>query len=723
MSNNPEDPQLPDMSGQPDADASGDSGATESSRTPISESAGPLPKPLRWFRQIWLWVGWIAIVGLAGRFVLQLLDPLPAVAFVLTVGAFCIPGWALVSLMWGSDRSTRDAELWLWGGAIGVAISSWVVLIEGAVTGHASGRWVIGLDAVAIVVWMLFARRDGFAPISIRAWTFGERVVSQLAILWVLGIVRKAYFSFGVTGDHGYVLLPASYAVDFLQTLTHVAALSLSIPPESLGLSGVAAPVGSCVLLLPVIGRYWMDPVGSLSAWTMLTHLISALGFIGVVMTVFRAFIFDLRRLIAAVVVLLFAYSSYWLVLAIQSDAISHQSAWWRASLTPLYYFWSLTDAQTLVTLALWMVGALWLRARRQPPAMIGYLGVGIGAGISASIDPQLGWLSLVAAVAWLIVLSIQFPNERERIGLGAFVVIVAVLITTIPLWWFGVQSPYPLSELQFGGSIDDYLSLPARLIILFGPLILLPIWGYSRRGWISHQVGKPMYWVIGAATLFVMLHVELIGDPSYGVRTGISVLFVLLLFALARGLSGDSGWTDRITMIAAAIVLLGVPTAVYDFYAIGPSGPGEAVQVHPEDHQAAMWARENLDADVTVQSWPEYGDSTVVPQSVAPFAWGSHLALRPMAAGPLEGWINELPVSRRVAAEAVFTARRPDSTYFRAKRLGIEYIYAGPHEFRRLSRLRPRLRAAPRYFETVYETDSAGIYRVFPLPLDPDAR
>ncbi|GAB4316140.1 MAG: hypothetical protein Kow0074_04050 [Candidatus Zixiibacteriota bacterium] len=682
-----------------------------------------MPKALGLLRRVWMWVGWAAIVGLTGRFVLQLLDPLASVAFVLTVAAFCMPGWALVSLMWGSDRSTRDAELWVWGGAIGVALSSWVALIEGAVTGHAGGLWVIGLDALAIIVWMLLARRDGFAPITIRSWTFGERVVWQLATLWVLGIVSMAYLNFGATDDAGNVLVPASYAVNFLQGVTDAAALSLQIPPESLGLAGVTAPSGSAVRLLPVIGRYWMDPLGSLTAWTMLTNLMSALGFIGVIMTVLRAFIGNLQRLIAAIVIFLFAYSYYWLVLLIQPEAVSYQSAWWRVSLTPLFYFWSLTDAQTLVTLALWIVGAMWLRARPQPPALMGYLGVGIGAGVSASVDPQLGWLSLIAGFAWLVVLILEFPNERERIGYGALLVVAAVIVTTTPLWWFGVQSPYPLSHLTLGGNFDDYLSLPARLIILFGPLLLIPIWGYTRRVWISHQVGKPMYWVIGIATLLVILHVRLIGDPWYGVRTGLSVLFVLLVFGLARGLAAEFGWTDKAMLLAGVIVVLGLPTAVYDLHAIGPPSADTAVSIHPEDHRAAVWARANLAPEAIVQSWPEYGDSSVVPSSVAPIAWGSHLALHPMACGPVHGWVDKLPSSCRASAERVFTAQRPDETYAHARGLRIEYIYAGPHELRRFKRLRPRLRASPRYFEPVYETDSAGIYRVYPMPIDPSVR
>lgn len=674
---------------------------------------------LDWLRRFWLFLGWLAFGALCVRFILYQLPPLSAVAFVLTFAAFCFPGWALLSILWGSQRATNDPELWLWGGMIGIAISCWVAMLEGFYTGVPGGLWVIGLDAVAMIVWFFLARRNGLTPIPIRPWRFGERVIWQVVLLWVLLFVGRAYIDCGFAGEDGIVRYPAAFASQFLDMVTQTTSLGLQLPPLRFDLAGATAPVGAAVLLLPAVGRNWMDPYGPVGAWVILSNLFVALGFAGVVYTVVRTLIIDLRRQMIALGVIFFCTSFYWVVPLLQPSAIGVHSLWWQTTITPFINDWALVAPQTLMTLALWLVLTLWLKGSRQPPSILSVFGVGMLAGIMAAIDPQAGWLTAVAGLIWIVVLLMRFPNDLPRLSVGLLLYVMGVIAGTFPIWWLGAQTPNPLSRIAWWGSGDGYLSLPARLIILFGPLLAVMVCGFYRHRDAYRLRDSVVGSVFTVCALVLILHVRTLDDPSYGVAVGRLALFALAVVGVSLSLAWEINWRDYLTMAAGVCVLVAVPSVFSDWHDTSLNDQRTDLAITAEDWIAAERARDVLPADAIVQSWPEYGDSGQVDPHTYAINWGIHLALRPAAAGPVRGDEDSLAAARRSSVRAIFAAQRPDSTYARAQRMGIEYLYAGPHALRRFPRLHARLSAAPTFFDPVFEQDSSGLYRLLPIPDD----
>ena len=336
-----------------------------------------------------------------------------------------------------------------------------------------------------------------------------------------------------------------------------------------------------------------------------------------------------------------------------------------------------------------------------------------------AAIDPQAGWLTVIAGAIWVLALLFRFPNDLPRLGVGGLLFAAGIAVGTVPLWWWHAQTPYPPAQLAFWSDGDAYLSLPARLIILLGPLLAVMALGFYRH----RQDYRLRQGVIGLAfalvALVLVLHVRTDGNPSYGIEIGMLALFALCLVGASLSLAWAINWRDYLTIAAGVCVLLGAPTVFSDWHYTSLSDAQADVEITNEDWTAADRARDVLADDAVVQAWPEYGDSGQIDPRTHAINWGIHLALRPAIVGPARGNDDSVTVALRTEVRAVFAAPRPDSAYARAQRLGIEYLYAGPDVFRRFPRLHTRLSAAPTFFDPVFEQDSSGLYRLLPVPDD----
>jgi hypothetical protein len=676
-------------------------------------------------RRVWLWAGWLAFGALCLRLTLDFLTPLSAVAAFLTLVAFCFPGWVLLSLFWGGELATRRPELWLWGGWVGIAVCAWVAMIEGYLTGTAGGISVLALDLAAIVAWFMLSRRRGFAPIPIRPWRFGERVLWQLVSLWILAFVNHAYSSWGLLTEAGFTRYPGAFGADLLALVSRATMIAAGLPYSSPSFSGIAAPLESGAAFLPVIGRYWMDPSGPMTAWVIVTGIFLAIGFGGVVVSVLRMMISRFRFLVLTVFFLLFAYSFYWVFPAIRPDLIPTISAYGigpllaHQGLSPLLYRWILASPQTLLTLGLALLAVAWVRAMPRPASWPSYAGIGLAAGLLAGLDYQSGWLGIVAVGVWIGAVWIHYPHDRRNTGLGAVLFLIATVAALLPIWILGIHSPHPITRLQFTTGAGALLSAPARLLVLYGPILVLGIIGAMFAQRRFRGAAGLTFGVMIVLSLFLMFFIGTSGDPWFGQRVGAAVLLALLLLGLSRysiddlSSAGTGGW------IVLVAVGLAIPTVLFDYHSVGRHADIDAaILIHPEDKAAANWSLKFLPPDAVVQSQPEYycirsGDSI----TAATMSWGTDLALRPMGAGPRRlatGLGDSLIESRTDQVLAMLSAKHPDSTSAHAVRLGIEYVYCGPNEMRTYPRLRARLSASPKLFEAVYETDSSGIYKVF---------
>jgi hypothetical protein len=221
------------------------------------------------------------------------------------------------------------------------------------------------------------------------------------------------------------------------------------------------------------------------------------------------------------------------------------------------------------------------------------------------------------------------------------------------------------------------------------------------------------IYWGLLAIGLGLSVLVQ-------GILPGLLLTYAVLTCGLAW-LFGDEDIASGVgRWVILGVLVLGLPGLIMDYVAAGASSdPSKAVAIHPEDYQAALWAQEFLPVDAVVQSSPDYRNySSADTLGNNGLAWAASLAQRRMAAGPRHlnaGVADSIQSDRRWLVAEMLGSAQPDSLHARARRLGIDYIYVGPAESHRRSRLRARMAGSPDLFETVYDQDSAAIFRVYP--------
>jgi hypothetical protein len=678
-------------------------------------------------RRVWLWAGWLAFGLLCTRLILRFLSPLNVVAAVLCVIAFCFPGWVLVSLMWGGDRATRRPELWLWGGFIGLTLCTWLATIEAGATGMPRGMTVLGLDLLAMLAWFGLSRRRGFAWLSLRPWSLGERVLWQLVSLWILTFLYHALAGWGETDLLGFYIYPRAFAAEVMGLVSNASAIGAGFPFTTLAFSDVTVPLTEGIAQLPAIGRYWMAPASPMAGWVVVCCVLIAIGFGGLIVSVLRTAITDLRRLVLAVFLIFFAYSFHWIYSLFNpslSEAIGlYGGAPWTIShqmMTPLLYRWLLSAPQTLLTLGAWFLSVAWIRTVRKPPARRGFFLIGLMAGALAATDYYFGWISIIAGATWIIVLLIQYPHDRLRTIAGADLYIIAVAAMIVISTRVGAQPMFPLWRFQVVWSSANLLSVPARLAVLYGPMLAFGVWGLVRSRQEAHSGAVLTWCVIAVLSLVLMIATKFPAHQSLGLRVGSIVFFALVVLSLlwfpkdTLSPRGIGGWG------LVALVILALPTVLIDYVSAGTNNaPESRLLIHPADHASADWAHDFLPIRAVVQGDPVYTDySASDPGAVVAISWGTHLALRRTAVGPRQlapCVTDSIYEQRHDAVGQVMAAPRPDSIQARALRLGIEYLYVGPGEMARHPLLRARLTSSPELFEAVYEQDSAGIYKVYP--------
>jgi hypothetical protein len=348
---------------------------------------------------------------------------------------------------------------------------------------------------------------------------------------------------------------------------------------------------------------------------------------------------------------------------------------------------------------------------------------MGLVAGVLAATDYYFGWISMIAGAIWIIVLVIQYPHDRLRTIAGADLYIIAVAAMIVISTRLGAQPIFPLWQFNLVWSSANLLSVPARLAVLYGPLLAFGVWGLVR---LRHEVrsGAVLTWcIIGVLSLVLMIAIEFPAHPSLGLRVGSIVSFALVVLSLlwfpkdTLSPRGIGGWG------LVALVILALPTVFIDYLSAGiNNAPESRLLIHPADDASAEWVHDFLPMRAVVQGDPVYTDySTSDPGATVAISWGTHLALRQAAVGPrqLAPCVSDsIYEDRHDAVVQMMAALRPDSIQARAQRLGVEYLYVGPGEMARHPLLRARLTSSPELFEAIYEQDSAGIYRVYPQPI-----
>jgi hypothetical protein len=555
-------------------------------------------------------------------------------------------------------------------------------------------------------------------------------VLWQLVSLWILAFLSHALAGWGEADLLGFSIYPRAFAAEVMGLVSNASAVAAGFPFTPLAFSDVTVPLTESIAQLSAVGRYWMAPASPMAGWVVVSAVVIAIGFGGLIVSVLRTAITDLRRLVVAVFLIFFAYSLHWIYPLLKptlSGAIGlYGGAPWTISdqrMTPLLYRWLLSAPQMLLTLGVWFLSVAWIRIARKPLSRPGYLLMGLMAGVLAGADYYFGWVAMIAGLVWIIVLLIQYPHDRLRIIAGADIYIITVAAVVLISTRIGAQPMFPFWQLHLVWPSGNLLSVPARIAVLYGPLLTFGVWGLVR----SRQKvrsGAILTWcVMAALSLLLILAIESPAHPSLGLSVGSIVVFALVVLSLlwfpkdTLSPRGIGGWG------LVALVILALPTVLIDYLSAGVNNtPESRLLIHSADHASADWAHDFLPIRAVIQGDPVYTDySAGDSAATVPISWTTDLALRRAALGP-ERLARLIPDSvydrRATAVAAMLKAARPDSLHARALRLGIEYLYVGPGEMMRHPLLRARLATSPDLFEAVYEQDSAGIYKVYPRPL-----
>jgi hypothetical protein len=260
---------------------------------------------------------------------------------------------------------------------------------------------------------------------------------------------------------------------------------------------------------------------------------------------------------------------------------------------------------------------------------------------------------------------------------------IAAALVAAAVLWCIANDMVEGAAGVVLYG-FDGYArNAPVvTLVLSLGPLLvpavlaLGPPWGLNRRVWPA-LAGT----VLG---LLVFYLVRLSVEGSYiGFRAGqllqlalpglAAVFFARLWAGRSRVLAGA---------IAAALIIIGLPTTVIDTYNaqdIGNlrMGPGFrwTITVTRDEQEAFRWLRAQTATDAIIQMDPEaHGRETW--SQVPTFAWRRTAAARPISLMNIPEYGER---SRR--AHSIYSGVRPEAAARTARQLGIDYIFIGPAE------------------------------------------
>jgi len=330
---------------------------------------------------------------------------------------------------------------------------------------------------------------------------------------------------------------------------------------------------------------------------------------------------------------------------------------------------------------------------------------------------------ALMLGVAVALVYAARLLWARRWGALPACAVAGAIPIaaaywTSMTLQYIDSAQPLPIG---FGWNPVAVSHWPYAVLISFGPMLILGLAGavialikYRRETW-------PVLMLAAVAVAFYFLaDVPDMEHVWVGWRSG-HVLFIAC--AVLTGLTLTSVATSPMTIRIGAYVgvavlaMAALPTTAVDIYnaqdvANARYGPGFpwTLGLSGQEVEALEWLKTRTPRDVVVQ--PDVRERGVTSWGYIPaFAERRMAAGLPIAMVPMQPYRD----ATEVVGEQIFSRGSPEHRSAVARRLGIDYIYAGPAEQRAHPDFVAMLDARSDLFPVAFRNAEVVIYWVAP--------
>jgi hypothetical protein len=631
-----------------------------------------------------------------------------------------IPGWPLGRALFGRDHPAR----WIAGALMGYALTCvalWAVLafrIASLLT------FVVSWALIAVVTWLL-ARRAGPA-IVLPPWGRSEVRAFCLLLLLVPAVFLFPYRNLGAQDANGNRFYRAYFTADFIwHTALTAELMKYDMPPVNPYLGDRTIQYYWTYFLVPAaIAQEGPTGLRDVESVLKTSALCSGLLFV------------------AALFLATWAAS-----LSVIGTALAVTVAVVAASAEGLYAWWDLVSrGRALADLrnvnidavTAWefrglrvdsLVRSMWYNPQHSMSAALGLLAMPIAG--AAGVAAPIGAIALAGLALALATTFNPFVGGLFSLIYGAVIVadairgrevkpilfhaIAAALVAGAVLWCITNDMVEGAAGVVLYGFAGYARNAPVvTLVLSLGPLLLpavlalWPPWGLNRRAWPA---------LAGTALgLLVFYLVRLSVEGSYiGFRAGqllqlalpgLAAVFLARLWTRSRVLAGA---------IAAALIIIGLPTTVIDTYNaqdIGNRrmGPGFrwTITVTRDEQEAFRWLRAQTATDAIIQMDPEaHGRETW--SQVPTFAWRRTSAARPISLMNIPEYGER---SRR--AHSIYAGARPEAAARTARQLGIDYIFIGPAE--RTANAPDRLAkfdTRPDLFRLAFANQGTRIYEV----------
>jgi len=183
-------------------------------------------------------------------------------------------------------------------------------------------------------------------------------------------------------------------------------------------------------------------------------------------------------------------------------------------------------------------------------------------------------------------------------------------------LFWMGMYSfETGKSVLQIAPNLFALSTFPAYMLLEYGPLLILGMWGlyllYKNRESSDHWTYPFIFlFVIGIA---FMLMIKSPTEMHFGLLKATRIVPVCLIAFSAYCLLKKWNEKPRFRWIAVLLLLLAVPSFFVDAHlASDVNNPSTYVKI--EDLEAAKWIRNNLPKDAVVQAYTNYPGPSEFP-------------------------------------------------------------------------------------------------------------
>jgi len=658
----------------------------------------------------------------------------PKTLLCVTAGLllFTLPGLTLCLALFGRN-SYRRPEWLIFGSVLGIALSGYTSIVGAYLLGWSPKTVILGI--VFLTIGCALAARalwnHPLLPLPPR-WHAWEYVVLGVMVLVLIAFVAVPLLNVGKLTTFGYAYTWL-FGYDFLVRGEYVTAMTIAFPPNCMPLAGEPLNMYLVAYTLPAFVYSASHKSLALHAILQLTGIAISMLFFGCLFAVLRLFTPKKKALLPASLVCMFAYSYYWLVsIAKYISARPHQPSelqrlgnylvnygYVSHLFTPLVLV-ELPALLALSLLLLLLFVAQLLRYHLDSYRLAILLGLilGILFGIDATLSPGVMlWFGVLYCLELLRGTCHRFTH-LARLGTAVFVCALVSLsffvmgmyhlrnaqsISLVPYWWF-------------------IKSAPLYLLLEFGPLALLGVWGLALQ-WKRRPSGVPLaLTILAAIAVLQVVFVRMSETPRVRMADRILPLVFIIGVAYLFDELYRRGSHRRALYVAWAIVLLGVPTFVTDvFFTSNINDVNETHYVRPADRKACDWIHHNLSQTSVIQGEPKYvgyvggnnGRQELFISLIADFAERPQALGWPYIASELVPDGNRIVFQRMKELDAMLSAEKSDTIITIANKYEINFIYVGPYEQSLHPGLLNILRSAATDFKEVYSDDGVHIFAI----------